>query len=121
MLHGTKAAYQEAKCRCRPCTDAYNQRHRLLEAPKRPYSPELVKPLQWHAKAACHGLTDLFFSPTPSLWEKAKAVCATCPVIAECKRDHADEDYGVWFGTDHLDRRAERLGIPRHEELPEAS
>lgn len=38
----------------------------------------------------------------------AKAVCATCPVIAAC-RDHAlatGEAYGVWGGLGETDRRS---------------
>ena len=39
--------------------------------------------------------------------EAAKAVCATCPVIAEC-REHAlavNEPYGVWGGLSEAERQ----------------
>ncbi len=40
----------------------------------------------WHRRAACHGLDpDLFFPAVGGAEvESIKAVCATCPVAAEC-------------------------------------
>jgi len=37
-------------------------------------------------------------------WDRAKAVCATCPVIKECARDNLGEMEGVWGGLDPAQR-----------------
>ena len=70
----------------------------------------------WQLDSACRG-TDpaLFFHPEgergPSRSARdaaAKAVCATCPVLAQC-RAHAlrvREPYGVWGGLSEDDREA---------------
>jgi len=62
----------------------------------------------WTRQAACHGLTHIFFPRNAeSLLQRdarearAKAVCATCPVIDQC-REHADAETqhgGVWAGV----------------------
>ncbi|WP_229052056.1 WhiB family transcriptional regulator [Aeromicrobium sp. Leaf350] len=68
----------------------------------------LIEVYEWQHSGACMGLdSSVFFSPSRErgaakhLREQgAKAVCATCPVIEEC-RDHAlaaREPYGVWGG-----------------------
>jgi hypothetical protein len=33
-------------------------------------------------------------------------LCATCPVIRECRQDHLHEEYGVWFGTVPAERNS---------------
>ena len=68
----------------------------------------------WQMDGACRSEdTELFFHPEgergPSRSGReaaAKAVCATCPVIAQC-RAHAlaaREPYGVWGGLSEPDR-----------------
>lgn len=68
----------------------------------------------WQLGSACrHADPDLFFhpegerGPTRDAREAAaKAVCATCPVLAQC-RAHAlrvREPYGVWGGLSEDDR-----------------
>jgi hypothetical protein len=37
-------------------------------------------------------------------WDKAKAVCETCPVMRECARDFLGEVEGVWGGLDPYER-----------------
>jgi WhiB family transcriptional regulator, redox-sensing transcriptional regulator len=70
----------------------------------------------WQMRAACAGLgTEGFFHPEgergPARNARdaaAKAVCARCPVIAECGA-HAlavREPYGVWGGMSEDDRDA---------------
>lgn len=59
------------------------------------------------AEPACAG------APDPDLWfrprseEEAKAVCAACPVRAECLQHAIDreEAFGVWGGLDPSERR----------------
>ena len=69
---------------------------------------------EWQLEGACRTEdTELFFHPEgergPSRSGReaaAKAVCATCPVIAAC-REHAlsaREPYGVWGGLSEHDR-----------------
>ncbi len=69
---------------------------------------------EWQALGACRDVdTEAFFHPDgergPSRSGReaaAKAVCAACPVIAEC-RAHAlaaREPYGVWGGLSESDR-----------------
>lgn len=72
---------------------------------------------RWLARAKCAGMgTDAFFTdhspqsltePNPKLqamWNKAKQVCADCPVIRECARDCLGEQEGVWGGLDPAQR-----------------
>lgn len=69
----------------------------------------------WQADAACAGELNATFYPSVhgesrrakrSREARAKAVCATCPVRAECLA-HAletDERYGVWGGLTDRER-----------------
>jgi WhiB family redox-sensing transcriptional regulator len=65
----------------------------------------------WFAFAECRGLTtadrdDLFFPAQGESTAPAKAICATCPVRAECL-DYAQthgEFWGIWGGTDARER-----------------
>lgn len=70
---------------------------------------------EWQYEGACRDLdTELFFHPDGERGgtrrrraEAAKAICATCPVIAQC-RAHAlrsREPYGVWGGMSEEERR----------------
>lgn len=68
----------------------------------------------WQQQAACRGIdTSSFYHPEnergPSRLRRemrAKAICATCPVIESCLRWAlaAREPYGVWGGTSAEDR-----------------
>jgi WhiB family redox-sensing transcriptional regulator len=71
---------------------------------------------EWQLEGACRTAdTRLFFHPEgergPARRERdagAQAVCATCPVLQEC-RSHAltvREPYGVWGGMTEDDRNA---------------
>ncbi|RCV51196.1 WhiB family transcriptional regulator [Marinitenerispora sediminis] len=64
---------------------------------------------RWQDDAACRGAdTELFF--TPGYESVAKAICAQCPVRAECL-DYAvsrPEKYGMWGGLDEQELAAER-------------
>ncbi len=77
---------------------------------------------EWQLLGACRGADpSVFFHPEgergPSRANResaAKALCATCPVIAHC-REHAlraREPYGVWGGLSE----SERLKITTEEE-----
>lgn len=67
----------------------------------------------WRERAACRGLnSDLFFpigtgGPALAQIERAKAICRTCPVIAECLAAalaHGEDD-GIWGGLTPDERR----------------
>ena len=76
----------------------------------------------WQVDAACRGTdTATFYHPEnergPSRRrrnQKAKAVCATCPVIRDCLRWAltAREPYGVWGGMTVEEREALLTGQP---------
>jgi WhiB family redox-sensing transcriptional regulator len=71
----------------------------------------------WDAGARCRGVdATLFFGPNRfepkadrlAREARAKALCATCPVLTTC-RERAlanDELYGVWGGLSETDRRS---------------
>ena len=77
----------------------------------------------WQLRSACRSIdTNLFFHPEgergPAKERRdaaAKAICATCPVLAQC-RSHAlrvHEPYGVWGGLteDERERVYERMSL----------
>lgn len=65
----------------------------------------------WTDKAACKGKGEIFYAP-PSERPQARlrreaiaiAICLSCPVIAECREEGRDEEYGIWGGTTEIDR-----------------
>ena len=78
---------------------------------------------EWQYQGACRDLDpEMFFHPDGERGPRrrnrenaAKAVCASCPVIAAC-RAHAlavQEPYGIWGGLSEDDRTAilERQGV----------
>ncbi len=74
----------------------------------------------WAEKAACKGLSHLFysdFSERPSRRIKrenaAKAICQTCPAIQECRQyAHANPEYGVWGGETEEERFSQGVAVP---------
>lgn len=66
----------------------------------------------WQASAACRGEDPAMFFPEKGdngTAARAKAICADCPVMAEClafavARTH-NEDVGVWGGMSTSERR----------------
>jgi len=67
-----------------------------------------VKNRSWTARAACRDLgTETFYPTAPDQEAEALAICATCPVRAQCL-EHAlrnREAYGIWGGTTPEQRR----------------
>lgn len=70
----------------------------------------------WVAFAQCAGMdTELFYPERGETTAFAKAVCAMCPVSAECLSyalDHG-EKFGVWGGHSEHERRRLRRGRRR--------
>ncbi len=75
----------------------------------------------WRDRAACRTADPELFFPDPTAgggaaqkrYKQAKAICATCPVVAEClswalTAAPAGMDYGVWGGLAPDERRALR-------------
>jgi len=79
---------------------------------------------EWQYEGACRSLpTEMFFHPDGERGPRrrareiaAKAVCASCPVIAQC-RAHAlaaQEPYGIWGGLTE-DERLEIISKATHQ------
>jgi WhiB family redox-sensing transcriptional regulator len=91
----------------------------------------LVSDWEWQENAACRELpTEMFFHPDgergprrKARVESAKAVCATCPVLNQCREQALalHEPYGIWGGLSEEERveiinrreRQKRFGILR--------
>ena len=66
----------------------------------------LNMPTRRFPRAACLGQTDTFFpSNIEELFDRAKAICATCPDLAPCREAGMAESYGVWGGLTPPERR----------------
>lgn len=66
---------------------------------------------RWSDLAACADYdTEFFYPPKGVSARKAKAVCADCPVINECREFalRVPEEHGVWGGTTPEERKALR-------------
>lgn len=72
---------------------------------------------RWIDRGACRSADPELFFPEGSpkvgkipsedvqqKWDKAKRVCARCPVLEECRRDTLGEESGVWGGQDERER-----------------
>jgi len=81
--------------------------------------------MSWRTKAACLDMdTELFFphgnsGPAAEQAERAKAICMTCEVCAQCLewalKTH--QDSGVWGGMSEDERRALRRSRQRRQRL----
>ncbi|MEU3623824.1 transcription factor WhiB [Amycolatopsis coloradensis] len=69
----------------------------------------------WQLRGSCRGAdSSLFFhtdnergSARERRESRAKAICQTCPVLAQCRK-HAlavQEPYGIWGGLGEIERR----------------
>ena len=95
----------------------------LIQAPPAESDHDPVPPMPWAERGACRDADpELFFGPDLLSSDgrregsaerrrreaRAKAVCATCPVLALCAA-HAlslPESYGVWGGMGESERLA---------------
>lgn len=76
----------------------------------------------WRERAACHPdnrdrphdeWVAIWFPENGDNYREARAICATCPVQAECKDSGALEMFGMWGGDDTETRlRARSGGLP---------
>jgi WhiB family redox-sensing transcriptional regulator len=69
-----------------------------------------LREISWAGRGACRTSDPELFFPTGTSAEEAveaKQVCATCPVLAECRSyaiRHAEPD-GIWGGLTPKERR----------------
>jgi WhiB family redox-sensing transcriptional regulator len=66
---------------------------------------------EWRHRRACKGKPSWMFFPArgdSKTLDAAKAVCATCPVSAQCLAANLGQKVGVWGGTSENERRALR-------------
>jgi WhiB family redox-sensing transcriptional regulator len=84
--------------------------------PEPPAIPSTQQAQNWRLAAACRGLDPkLFFPERGEDASTAKAVCARCPVRAECLADGFAEKSGIWGGTSERERRQLRRTRPLKE------
>ncbi|HLU74051.1 MAG TPA: WhiB family transcriptional regulator [Nonomuraea sp.] len=77
-----------------------------------------LEEIGWLRRGACKSSDpELFFplAPSPVQESRAKAVCATCQVLAECRSYalKAGEADGIWGGLTPEERRRSRLSAAR--------
>ena len=78
---------------------------------------------RWQDSAACAGQTRLMFSDAAFGVARAKQLCATCPVLAECQEHVLTLGYqvdGIWGGMTRKARQRIRRQR-REQELAVAS
>ncbi|GAA0448927.1 WhiB family transcriptional regulator [Streptomyces stramineus] len=81
--------------------------------------------MNWRQHAACREEDpDLFFpigtgGPALGQAESAKSVCRRCPVQEMCLAWalESGQEFGVWGGTDEIERRALRKAGKRYESM----
>ena len=74
-------------------------------------SPYHALHMSWQEEARCNRYDpELFFAPRARAERKAKAVCAKCPVVAQCLAYAIDwrVEFGIWGGLNVKERRALR-------------
>ncbi len=71
--------------------------------------------MTWREQAACKGANPDLFHPErgdTATVKAALAICATCPVQAECATTGAREPVGIWGGTTAAQRKRQRPPAP---------
>lgn len=72
----------------------------------------MIQRPHWHARAACRGRGPAEFFPVRGeRTDAAKAICATCSVVAECF-DASEGERGIWAGLSAVARREKRRPRP---------
>src|SRR5947209_3901807 len=69
---------------------------------------------EWITKASCSGQDPDALFVSGKAQHDAKAVCKTCPVLAQCLAEALDSrtEFGVWGGMTERERRALLLKRP---------
>jgi len=75
----------------------------------------------WVGQAACRGIAaSVFFTERGEMTAPAKAICAACPVTAECL-DYAlrtKQKFGIWGGKSERERRTMRRDLGYSVRVP---
>lgn len=88
---------------------------KVVLVPVKPLPTFVADVAIWQREGACRGVDpDLFFVEAvrglmrDHLEAKAKAICATCPVLVTCREYgiQTQEPYGIWGGLTRQQRRA---------------
>lgn len=68
----------------------------------------------WYQQAACRGATHLFYPERGSTADadRARAICATCPVADPCRAAGVFEEHGMWAGQSPNERKLIRRSMP---------
>lgn len=81
-----------------------------------------VEPDGWRELAACRGHIDLFFpgehAATAEVVREIRAMCAACPVLAECREDALtapEAPHGWQAGMSPGEQRDARRGVPKRK------
>lgn len=69
----------------------------------------------WEDHGACVGMDPaIFFPERGESVDEAKKVCASCPVLEQCRAEHGvSEIFGTWAGTTERERRTLRIRARR--------
>lgn len=107
--HGTRARYVHDGCRCGPCREANAAYQRARRRPST--SKGGAEAMPWADRAACRFYPQSVFFPEAGgyhAYAEAKAVCATCPVQAECAAYalRTGQPAGCWGGLTPEERGA---------------
>lgn len=78
----------------------------------------LFSKMPWRARGACSGQGELFFNPAKAKQREAAAICAECPVRAECRswaiENPGKASHGVWGGLTEKQRESARRRARRY-------
>lgn len=67
---------------------------------------ELREQTAWMDRAACKGVPlEVFFPAKEGHFNQARAICAGCPVLAECRKANFGERYGFFAGMTATERK----------------
>lgn len=94
-------------------SDVLGDRHPHMYAPLRDVDMTFiaaVAPDDWMAHAECRGLDPDLFHPERGEDQSAKTVCASCPVIEQCREKAIMDNslHGTWGGMSVRQRKIER-------------
>jgi WhiB family transcriptional regulator, redox-sensing transcriptional regulator len=117
LAHG-RNGYRKG-CRCTDCCEAARAYRKWIydrTGDNRPISTTGVNRIVpavgegWRDNAACAGQPSyLFFDDEANKWKQAKELCATCPVLTQCRSwamsYPAKDLYGFWAGLTQRERR----------------
>jgi WhiB family transcriptional regulator, redox-sensing transcriptional regulator len=98
------------------------RRYLALPCPEAPQAEPQVYLGGFYMKGACGSFPELdWLSRSPLMQAETKAVCAHCPVLAQCRTfglNEGLEEAGVWGGMTKAERQLEVRRPPRRTSAP---